>query len=75
MQVGQGRFNGLAGLQLASLGISHMPKASLGIGALRMLGGRQNCCRDRKANSTGYIVAGSRLQKSLVRLGPEASGR
>lgn len=37
---------GLAGLQLASLGISLMPKASLGIGHFRMLGGRQNCGRD-----------------------------
>jgi hypothetical protein len=33
---------GLAGLQLASLGIFLMPKASLGIGHFRMLGGRQN---------------------------------
>lgn len=32
---------GLAGLQLASLGISLMPKASLGNGHFRMLGGRQ----------------------------------
>lgn len=37
---------GLAGLQLASLGISLMPKASLGIRHFRILGGRQNCGRD-----------------------------
>lgn len=37
---------GLAGLQLASSGVSLMPTASLGFRHFRMLGGRQNYGRD-----------------------------
>lgn len=65
---------GLAGLQLASLGISLMPKASLGTGHLECWVADRTVVEIGKANCKGYIVVGSRIQKNPVTLWQDTSG-